>query len=324
MHLKNGLSRRSFMVGSVSLLGLAGCARAESSVTQDSSESAARVTVRGDGFESTIPRDPARVVVMEGRGDLEFALLAGYPLVATGNTAAPGSLPAGQYDGRIGRDVQSIGGPDGPSIEEVSALAPDLIVMRANGWRLDWYGNELLSQVAPVLPVEVNEPDFRAQMSSQFDALGRGSDAAVLLDAYDATVADARSELGDALVGRRIALVTSEPAAKGYVNLWTNQIGTTVARDLGLDVLYFDPADEKGNQQLSLENLSSLADADYIFHQTTDPAVVGAAGTWQALPAVAEGRTAVLDPRLNNGLVITASAIADTIAGSIGSWTRAS
>lgn len=300
------MNRRTFFLVAGTVAVAAACTP---DVENESSETPDTVQLTGNGFDVTVPTRPTRVVVMEGRGDLEFALLAGYPIVATGNTFRPGTRPAGQFEGLLDSQTQVIGGPDGPTAEEIAALAPDLIVMRANGWRLDWYGNEQLTKIAPVLPVEVNEPNFEQQTVTQFSALGLLPSVQSRLDDYHRTVTDGSASVA----GRKIALITSEPVAKGYVILWTNYLGNAVASDLGFDVLHYDSEDDEGNYRLSVENFDRIADADFIFHQTTDPTTIEGLAAWQNLPAVSAGRSAVLDPQLNNGLVITATTFANRL-----------
>ncbi|MDV8021337.1 ABC transporter substrate-binding protein [Rhodococcus sp. IEGM 1330] len=300
------LDRRGFFL----VAGAVALATACSPRAQDAAAATSQtVRMTGDGFDVTVPTRPTRVVVMEGRGDLEFALLAGYPIIATGNTFQPGARPSGQFEGLLDAQTEVIGGPDGPAAEEIAALSPDLIVMRANGWRLDWYGNEQLTKIAPVLPVEVNEPNFEQYTVDQFSAIGLLDTVQPGLDEYQRTIDDAATVTN----GRRIALITSEPVAKGYVIVWTNYLGNAVAADMGFTVLHNNPEDEEGNYRLSVENLNQIADAEFIFHQTTDPTQIDGIAAWQNLPAVAAGRSAVLDPQLNNGLVITATSFANRL-----------
>ena len=55
-----------------------------------------------NGITARIPSDPKRVVVIEGRGDLELALLAGYPIVATrSGLGFDGGLPQAQFTGML-------------------------------------------------------------------------------------------------------------------------------------------------------------------------------------------------------------------------------
>lgn len=264
---------------------------------------------------TTVPTSPQRVVVVEGRGDLEFALLAGYPVIATGKgSAANGQLPGDQYAGLLDPSTVVLESVDSvPDHEQLAALAPDLIVIRANGWRMDWYDNAVLTRIAPVLPVEVNAPDFRDDMDGQLRLLGRGTESERLLAEYDAKLAAARDELAATVGGATVAMLTTQMVASGSIRQWTHQLGTSVVTDLGLTVLGLDPADEDGETVLSLEEIGTVAGADLVFHQNTDPSTMTPVPTWQALPAVRAGDAFSYPRSYNNGLVRTASAVVDLV-----------
>ncbi|KQS63602.1 ABC transporter substrate-binding protein [Modestobacter sp. Leaf380] len=308
------VSRRSLLLGG-GLLGLAvaGCGTgAGSSTAEPGPTTPGTVDFAYEDVAVTVPARPRRVVVMEGRGDLEFALLAGWTLVGVRNTSAPGERPSGQYAGLVDDAVPLLdSAEDAPDVEEIAALAPDLILVRANNWRMDAFGNDVLAQVAPVLPVEVNRPGFREDMTAQlaqFDLTARADDA---LADYDAAVLAGRVAL--AALGRTptAAVLATQMAETGSVRWYTNKLATTVAADLGFAVLGLDPADVQGDRTLSLEEIGMVSEAEFLFHQTPEPAPVVGVPTWDALPAVVAGRATTLDPVLNNGLALTATAIAE-------------
>ena len=109
------------------------------------------------GISVGILANPQRIGVLEGRGDLEFGLICGYPVVG-GDTSWTGEA-SGSRLGDVapgGNELLEMGDGENPDLEQLASLRPDLIVMRAHGYRRDWYGIEQLSRIAPVLPVEVN------------------------------------------------------------------------------------------------------------------------------------------------------------------------
>ncbi|MGC5023380.1 ABC transporter substrate-binding protein [Tsukamurella sp. DT100] len=311
-------SRRSFLhfagAGAVAAtLGTAACGS-----TDSSGSGAPTVDVRYLDLSFAVPREPKRVVVMEGRGDLEFALLAGYPVVATANAYDQGKRPSGQFAGRLGDDVTILSPAAGarPKAEEVLIHAPDLVVMRANAYRGDWYNNSQLSGATAILAVEVNRPQWREDMNAQLAAVGRTANAQQYVADYDAKVAATKRDLAGTLAGKRIAMVTTTGSkARGTVLVWAQTFGTAIGREIGMDVLFgdrqVDPS--KGSFEASLENLDVLAGADLILHQDTDGSIADVQ-TWRTLPAVQAGRVAKLNPQYNNGLVLTASALVDDLA----------
>lgn len=270
-------------------------------------------------MSATVPADPERVVVIEGRGDLEFALLAGYDVVGTRNGNSPdGELPGGQFEGLLDPDTTLLSSAETtPSYEEIIALDPDLIVLRANAWREDFYGNERLSEIAPVLPVEVNRPMVREDTIAQLESLGRLDNAQQWIDDYDAAIAQARTRVADTMAGRQVAMLTTQVAAESRILVWTNTFGVQVAHDIGLEVMFRDDTDEEGFYEISTERLGDIADADVIFHQTTDASTIDAIPVWQSLPAVQRGDAHVFPWAYNNGLVITAAALAKSLADTL-------
>jgi iron complex transport system substrate-binding protein len=310
-------SRRSFLnlaaASAVAALGAAACGNRSASAPATDT-----VDVRYLDLTFSVPREPKRVVVMEGRGDLEFALLAGYPVVATANAYDQGKRPAGQFAGKLGDDVAILSPAAGarPKAEEVLIHAPDLVVMRANAYRGDWYNNSQLSGATAILAVEVNRPQWREDMTAQLAAVGRTANAQTYVTDYDAKVARTKGELAATLAGKRIAMVTTTGSkARGTVLVWAQTFGTAIGREIGMDVMFgdrqVDPA--KGSFEASLENLDVLAGADLIFHQDTDGSIADVQ-TWRSLPAVQAGRVVKLNPQYNNGLVLTASALVDDLA----------
>lgn len=266
----------------------------------------------------TVPAAPKRAVVMEGRGDLEFAVLAGYPVVATANAFDQGKRPSGQFAGKLGDGVVILTPAAGnrPRTEEVLAQKPDLVLMRANGYRSDWYNNDQLRAATAILAVEVNRPQWREDMNAQLAAIGRTTSAQEYVDEYDAKVTATRQALAGILAGKKVAMVTTTGSkGRGTALVWSQTFGTAIAREIGMDVMFgdrqVDPA--KGSFEASFEELGILAQADLILHQDTDDAIQDVQ-TWRALPAVQAGRAIKLNPQYNNGLVLTASALVDDLA----------
>lgn len=315
------LPRRA-LLAAAGLTGLAACsdATAEDTPATTATTPTTPTTLQftyGD-VSVTIPRDPRRVVAVEGRGDLEFALLAGYPVVATGPGPEPvDGLPAQQFAGLLDPSVTPVATVEEvPNLEQLASLQPDLIVVRANAWRRDHYGNDALLAIAPVLPVEVNNPDFRTDLTAQLALIGRPDAADQQLADYDAAVGQAQAlvaERGDAAV----AMVTTTMVDTGSIRLWTNQFGTGVAAALGLRVLGLDPADEDGELSLSLEQLDTLATADLIVNQNNDAAELSTVGVWTALPAVQAGDVVAYPRSFTNGSVITARAVVDLLVAAL-------
>lgn len=309
------LPRRA-LLAAAGLTGLAACS--EPAARERPAAAASTIDFAYRDLTARVPQDPQRVVAVEGRGDLEFALLAGYPVIATGPGPEPvDGLPGRQFAGLLDPTVTPVATTEEvPNLEQLASLEPDLIVVRANAWRRDHYGNDALLAIAPVLPVEVNDPDFRTDLTAQLALLGRPTAADARLAEYDAAVEAAR-----ALVAERgapsVAMLTTTMVDTGSIRLWTNQFGTGVAAALGLRVLGLDPTDEDGELSLSLEQLDTLTTADLLVNQNDDAGELDAVGVWTALPAVQAGHVVAYPRPFTNGSVLTARAVVDLLVSAL-------
>jgi len=106
------------------------------------------ITYTYGAFTAELPANPERVLVLDNRTGLEFALLAGYPIVATdADEAVPTHL-----DALLGDDVDRLYGfRAAPSAEVVLSYDPDLLVV-GQGWWTYWQTQGLFPADAfPVL-----------------------------------------------------------------------------------------------------------------------------------------------------------------------------
>ncbi len=256
---------------------------------------------------TTIPRNPQRVVVMEGRGDLDFALSVGYPVVATG-TWNPGEVSA-PFVGKVD-DAELI--PNFYSsrdYEYLVSLQPDLIVQRANAFRGDFYGNAQLQEIAPVLSVEVNRANWRSDLEEQAKLLGRDQQVAEQLAEYDAAVQAAKDEVGALLAEHTIAMTT---VGAGLLYIWCSDFPTEVGNELGMQLPFRNsPAATNGYIEYSDEGYGELAEIDLIFAQGYADMKAELAGhpTWSRLPAEQAGHVVDFPGELNNGMALTAKTL---------------
>jgi iron complex transport system substrate-binding protein len=266
-----------------------------------------------EDIATTIPRDPKRVVVMEGRGDLDFALSAGYPILATGSWI-PGTMPSGPFEGRLD-GVELL--PDMYTTRDYEALVrlqPDLIVQRANAFRGDFYGNERLAQIAPVLSIECNRANWRADLEAQAQLLDRDQQVGEQLAAYDQAVRAARDDVGALLAGRPVAMTT---VGSNLLYIWTSTFATEVGNDLGLEMPFLNSSEGNGNFiELSAEGYGRLEGVDLIWAQnySDNEADLVDHATWSRLPAAQAGRVLDFPGELNNGMALTAATLVGVLA----------
>ncbi|ROR73428.1 ABC transporter substrate-binding protein [Bogoriella caseilytica] len=262
-------------------------------------------------FSAEIPADPQRVVVIEGRADLEFALTVDYPVIASGFFFGREGALFDELDELISPDLHTFHFADSnePDYEVIASLEPDLIVMRQNAYLGDFYGRDRLSEIAPILGVETGVADWQDVLLDQATELGREEAAAEQIQQYTDLVEEITARSGDELAGMSMAWGTAlnEPG----MLVITNSLGYAVAEDLGIDVPHFDPTDEDGYYEVSEENLDAVADVDAlaIFAFDERPAL-GESETFARLPAVQDGRVRSVDLTVNQGLARAARALA--------------
>jgi ABC-type Fe3+-hydroxamate transport system substrate-binding protein len=102
-----------------------------------------------------VPAAPARVVCLDGRNDLELAMLCEWPVVgyydrSTETVPYPADLVAAVAD------ADSL--PFEPNLEQLAALRPDLIILVDEYW-VDEIGRDGLEAIAPLL-VTIHDPDL--------------------------------------------------------------------------------------------------------------------------------------------------------------------
>ena len=148
------ISRRRFFGGAAGVaaaLALSACGSSDG----ESDSASDTLPYTWAEFSGDVPRDPKRVVVLDGRVDLEFAMMMDYPIVGSGNFWFPDAKAGFQFPGRTIEDASfvNVAGDFSTNFEALLALEPDLIVITAIGYTSDWYGTERLSSIAPLLVV---------------------------------------------------------------------------------------------------------------------------------------------------------------------------
>ncbi len=301
------LNRRRFGFG----LAAAGLGAALAACSTDEARSAAELS---DAFPFAysadtvdVPRDPQRVVSIQGRADLEFGLLAGYPMVASGASFLPDEPVGAQFGSLVPNELPRLGLGDGTDVdyEQLLSLEPDLILVPSYGYQVDWYGNDRLRQIAPVAPISDNFIGWREDLTAQLATLGRPGVGPELFSEYNRALASIRTDLGDTLSGKRVAIAA---AGNGFLGVQHNGIQVSTAMDAGLVVPNFDPTVD-GGLELAPENFDRLQDIDLMILQVNDGSgqAPDFGPTWTLLPFVQEGRVHVVDGRFNQGFVVTAT-----------------
>lgn len=234
---------------------------------------------------SCVPKVPKRVVVLD-TGELDSALALGVKPV--GAVTPPGQ-PFPTYLGKLTPGIEAVGTIQQPSLEKILALKPDLIL--SNKLR---HGAiyEQLARIAPTVMAETVGVVWKENLLLAGEALGRSTQAKVLLAQYERRAGQLRDRLGGRGRLPTVSLLRFTPGQVRSMNR-ANYIGTILA-DVGLPRPAFQNKDTFADY-ISLERLPDL-DADYLFYSTygdpaqTDQAAVLASPLWKGLKAVQKGR----------------------------------
>lgn len=256
-------------------------------------------------FTAELPVNPQRVVVLDNRVGIEFSILAGFPIVAVGVPADGGSPLEPYLDQGITRLNDSE-----PNAELVLSLNPDLVVVDRGMW--EWYQDESLfnGDGFNVLVVEgTGKPNWRDLLEAQLKAYGRAGNYTEALARYDAAVAAAAPEIQRILDGRKMVI---GGASEERFWLQVDTYMTSVARDLGIDLVIGDAPTENGYQFYSAETLAPFAEAALLFMQSSNEDYQQNP-LWQRLPAA--DHTIKLNWLTNYGFSIAGEAlVADLLA----------
>lgn len=253
--------------------------------------------VYGD-YTAELPVDPQRVFVMDSRTGLDFAVSAGFPIVAT--DWDPGEEM--HFDAMLGPEVDRLEFRGEPNAELVLTYEPDLLVV-GQGWWTYWKDNNSFNASGlPVLVVQDGSGNgWKEKMVGQLTAYNRADRAAELMAQYDAAVAAAKPEIARILAGRKVAVT----------DIWGDrfalQTGTftaSVARDLGIELASGTAEAPDGYQVYSAENLDAYQDAALVMSLWSES--VADNPMWQRLPAIARGAQFEMDTVNSWGFALTA------------------
>lgn len=252
-------------------------------------------------YTAQLPVNPQRVFVMDSRTALDFAVSAGFPIVATDWDADVGS----HFEASLPAGADKLTFRNEPNAELVLTYEPDLLVV-GEGWWNYWKSQAVFNAGSlPVLVVKDGAgEEWRELFTGQMAAYHKKERADELLAQYDAAVAAARPLIGDVLAGRKVAIT----------DVWGDQIAlqidtfsTAVAHDLGLDLVTGEGGEdtEDGYRLFSAENLGAFNDAALIMSLWT--ADIAGNPMWQRIPAVERGAQYEMDIANSWGFALTAT-----------------
>jgi iron complex transport system substrate-binding protein len=264
-------------------------------------------TVEHELGTSEVPVDPQRIVVVDRRGTLAFLMELGFTPVGALDATWLFGEPFHPLiaDQAAAAGVQPIDSTDGPNVEQIALLEPDLIIGNVRDMAET---PDELAQIAPTIGLAWNFADPLANAVTIGEALGRGEAAQALVDRFE-------EALGAA------AAATADPGTVSIVGLFAtddiriyrehNLYGVLTERLGGQVVpteaeLPYDPEDNEvnaisleqiglasGARVISFVNLAAESDAAYRA-LASDPLI-------QSLRAFQSGQVLEADPQLAFG-----------------------
>ncbi|WP_029251627.1 iron-siderophore ABC transporter substrate-binding protein [Paraoerskovia marina] len=289
------------------LLTLAGCssdAETESEATETASDDAAFPAVVETTFgEVTVEEEPERVVAL-GWGDAETALALGVQPVGATDWLGFGGDGVGPWaDGMYDESPELIDALQ-PSYEAIAALEPDLILDVRGSGEQERY--DRLSSIAPTIGVPEGGENYLTtsddQMTMIATALGMTEKGDELLAEVDTAFTDAAEAHPD-WAGQTVTAATR--TGDGWGAYVESEARTQFLLNLGFEqnpeIDALTEADSNFFVSISEEQLD-LIDADLVvaFPIGVETADITDDSQWQALPAVADGRSLVIDGDLSN------------------------
>ncbi|CAB4904307.1 MAG: ABC transporter substrate-binding protein [Actinobacteria bacterium] len=319
------MSRRTALaaVTAAAALVLTACGGSSSDDTAEgaggsaAAEGAFPVTIPNAFGETTIESAPERVVVT-GYTDVDTVLALGVTPVAFQEFAAfpdatvPGLGPWAQDEpAATAGDIEVLPVSGTPSVEDVLALQPDLVIAIGGGIEQEEY--DQLSALVPVLARPEGSTAFLVDREDATlaigQALGKEDEAQALLDDVDTQLADA-AEANPDFAGKTVTVVVPDTTgAGGYGVYVAGDTRVEFLRSLGFELTDDVSALETDSffTTVSAEQ-AQLLDADLLvvpalFSLEDTQAQLEADPVFSAIPAVQAGRVLYLSPSTEGGAI---------------------
>jgi len=289
-------------VAALSLTACSGTTGTDDAGAGSSGNAAFPVTVTTEFGDVTVDKEPVRVVAL-GWGDAETALALGVQPVGASDWLGFGGEGVGPWAEGLYDSAPEIIETLEPSYEAIAALKPDLILDTKSSGDEDRY--DKLSSIATTIGVPEGKASYLTTMDEQMElistALGQKEKGAQLLAEVDATYEAAAAAHPD-WAGKTVAAATK--TSEGWGAYVEGSERVTFLERLGFvqsPAIAALPANAGGfSVDISSEQLD-LLDADLIvaFPIFIDTAEITGDPLFQAVPAVADGRSVVIDGDLS-------------------------
>jgi iron complex transport system substrate-binding protein len=245
-------------------VGLAACGPA-TEAAQPAAEPF-RVVTHAMG-ETAIPAEPKRVVALD-QSFVDAVLTLETPLVGfTSYRAIEGGLPEylGPLVATYGAEAISVGRLEEPSLEQIAALKPDLILSARVRHEAQY---AQLSQIAPTVFSETTGPTWKENLRLTGQALGKEELAETRISEYEERAAAIGREISAASGGTLPTVSIVRFAGEDTVRLYSEKsYSGIVLHDVGFPRPATQPTTDTIAVDLSQERILDL-DADQIFIAT--------------------------------------------------------
>ncbi|SCX44127.1 iron complex transport system substrate-binding protein [Klenkia marina] len=318
------MSRRSTLaaLAAVTALALTACGgssdddAAGSSAGSGSADGAFPVTIPNAFGETTIETAPERIVVI-GYTDVDPLLALGVQPVAfqefvTFPDAAVPALGPWAEDLAGEAEMQVFPVAETPSVEEVLALKPDLVVAVSSGIEQEEY--DQLSALVPVLARPEGSTAYLVDRDEATLAIGKAvgqeDEAQELVDGVDQAFADARDANPDFAGKTVVVALPATDGSGGYSAYVEGDTRTQFFTDLGFELTPgIADLDAEGGffVTVSAEQVQ-LLDSDLVVVLALESveetrATLEADPVFGSVPAVQAGRIVYVDPLTGGGAI---------------------
>ncbi|MFG1943964.1 ABC transporter substrate-binding protein [Nonomuraea sp. NPDC048826] len=290
---------RSALTAIAAIVVLAACGTTEAPVTEQAASasaepSAAPITVKDSrGKEVTLDKPATRVVSLEW-GETEMLVSLGVMPVGAADTKG---FAVWDTAVKLDDSVKDVGMRQEPSVDSISALEPDLVIMESDDVELA----AQLEKVAPVLVAKGSDASrnldrMREDLNMIATAVGKTDEAAKLLSDFDAALAQGKEKIA-AAGGAGKPFVIADGWRQGStisIRLFgKGALVSDVAEQLGLKNAWTGKVDgDWGLGTTDVEGLTALKDPETrFFYNASDGDDVFADGLhknaiWKSLPFV--------------------------------------
>lgn len=231
-----------------------------------SAEAPFRVVTHAMG-ETAIPAQPKRVVALD-QSFVDAVLTLETPLVGyTTYRAIEGGLPEylGPLAATYGTEAVSVGRLEEPSLEQIAALKPDLILSAKVRHEAQY---AQLSQIAPTVFSETTGPTWKENLRLTAQALGKEELAETRISQYEERAAAIGREISAASGGTLPTVSIVRFAGEDTVRLYSEKsYSGIVLHDVGFPRPATQPTTDKIAVDVSQERILDL-DAAQIFVTT--------------------------------------------------------